>query len=156
MSVRNWVWFLASIAVIICDQLSKYEISAWLEPYQPYPLIPMLDLTLAFNTGAAFSFLGSSGPWHHWFFVSLSTFVSMALFVWILRLASSERVQLLGFSLILGGAVGNLIDRLTRGYVIDFIEVYYKNHHFPIFNVADSAITVGVILITYSAIRLKK
>lgn len=103
----------------------------------------MFNLTLAYNSGAAFSFLSGAGDWHRWFFAGFSFIVSVILAVWLYRTESQSRFLLVGISLILGGAIGNLIDRALDGYVIDFIDVYYKHHHFATFNLADSAICIG-------------
>ena len=145
--MKKWHWFLVTIAVIICDQISKYWVGIALIPYKPIPVVPMLNLTLAYNTGAAFSFLSGAGDWHRWFFAGFSTLVSVILIIWLLRTSNQDRLQSLGVSLILGGALGNLIDRGIQGYVIDFIDVYYKNHHFATFNLADSAISIGAALL---------
>lgn len=148
--MKKWMWFLVSVLVIVADQISKYVVSMQLEPYQSYDVMPMLNLTLAYNTGAAFSFLSSAGDWHHLFFMGFSTIVSLGLIVWIVRLPKqAAKIQYTALALILGGAVANLIDRIKFGYVIDFIDVYYKNHHWPIFNIADSAITIGTLLLAY-------
>ena len=151
--MKKWHWFVLSFIVILMDQASKYFISAGLTPYQPVAISPMLNLTLAYNSGAAFSFLSHAGQWHHWFFIGFSLIMSMALIIWIIRLASTERLQLLALSLILGGAIGNLIDRLFFGSVIDFIDVYYKHHHWPVFNLADSAICIGAFLLFIDLMR---
>ncbi|WP_133127123.1 signal peptidase II [Legionella nagasakiensis] len=145
--MRKWPWFLLSLSVILLDQGSKYWALHNLSFYQPLPVMPMLNLTLAYNTGAAFSFLSGAGEWHRWFFAGFSLLMSIALTIWILRSASSALLQLMALSLILGGALSNLIDRATLGHVIDFIDVYYKNHHWPIFNIADSAICLGAGLL---------
>ncbi len=148
--MSKWMWFLLSAFVIFADQVSKYWVSTHLTLYEPIAIMPMLNFTLAYNTGAAFSFLSSAGVWHHWFFMGFSCIVSTALIIWMIRLPTkTERLQLGALSLILGGALANLIDRVTLGYVIDFIDVYYKNHHWPIFNIADSAITVGTLLLAF-------
>jgi signal peptidase II len=144
---RCGLWFLLSFLVIAVDQVSKYYATERLIAYQFDPVMPMLNFTLAYNTGAAFSFLSGTGAWHVWFFMGFSVLVSLGLVVWMVRLPKQERMQLCALSLILGGAIGNLIDRFKLGYVIDFIDVYYKNHHWPIFNLADSAITVGTVLL---------
>ena len=148
--MKKWMWFLCSLLVVVADQLSKYVASMRLVPYQPEAVMPMFNFTLAFNTGAAFSFLSGAGDWHHWFFMVFSIVVSIVLMIWIVRLPIAERLQLTALSLVLGGALGNLIDRVRLGYVIDFLDVYYKNHHWPIFNIADSAITVGTVLLAMS------
>lgn len=147
--MKNWPWFFVSIGVILVDQFSKMWAMMDLLPYQPKAVLPMVNLTLAFNTGAAFSFLHHSGQWHQWFFACFSFAMSVGISVWILRLQSNARLQLLAFSLILGGAIGNLIDRLRLGYVIDFIDVYYQTHHWPIFNFADSAIVLAALILLY-------
>lgn len=141
--MKKWYWFLLSIIVIILDQASKYWVETFLTPYKPMPIVPMLNMTLAYNTGAAFSFLSGAGGWHRWFFACFSLVVSIILFIWLLRTPAKARLQSLGISLILGGAVGNLIDRSLNGFVVDFIDVYYQYHHFATFNLADSAICIG-------------
>jgi signal peptidase II len=140
-------WLLLSVVVIILDQLTKWLAEAALLPYQPVPVMPMFNLTLAYNTGAAFSFLSDAGGWQRWFFISLTLVVVSVLFSWIWRMRAEERLHAISISLILGGAIGNLIDRVWLGHVIDFLDVYYKTYHWPIFNIADSAITIGVILL---------
>jgi len=140
-------WLLLSVAVIALDQASKWLAETSLIPYQPVPVMPLVNLTLAYNTGAAFSFLSDAGGWQRWFFVVLSLVVSAVLFSWLWRMRAEERLHAVSISLILGGAIGNLIDRIWLGHVIDFLDVYYGSHHWPIFNIADSAITVGVVLL---------
>lgn len=145
--MKKWHWFILSIIVIICDQASKYWVGVLLTPYKPLPVIPMLNITLAYNTGAAFSFLSGAGDWHRWFFAGFSLIVSIILVIWLWRTPLQARLQSAGISLILGGALGNLIDRGLHGYVIDFIDVYYKYHHFATFNIADSAICIGAAIL---------
>jgi signal peptidase II len=145
--MKKWHWFILSIAIIIADQLSKYCIALSFIPYTPMPVIPMLNITLAYNTGAAFSFLSGAGGWHRWFFAGFSLTVSTILVFWLWKTHTQDTLQSAGISLILGGAVGNLIDRALQGYVIDFIDVYYKHHHFATFNLADSAISIGTALL---------
>lgn len=151
--MKHWRWYLLSIAVIFFDQVSKYWVGTSLTPYTPMPVVPMLNITLAYNTGAAFSFLSGAGDWHRWFFAAFSFIVSLILIVWIARTNLQERLQLAGISLILGGAVGNLIDRGLHGYVVDFIDVFYKHHHFATFNIADSAICIGAGLLLLDLLR---
>lgn len=145
--MKNWPWLVLSLVVVIIDQTSKFWAASVLLPYHPEPIVPMLNLTLAFNTGAAFSFLDTGSSWHRWVFASFSFVMSVVLFIWILRLPVKAKMQLFALSFILGGAIGNLIDRAFVGYVIDFIDVYYKNYHWPDFNIADSAICVGALLL---------
>lgn len=142
--MRRWYWFILSLVIIVCDQASKYWVSVSLVPYKPLPVLPMFNLTLAYNSGAAFSFLSGAGDWHRWFFAGFSLIASIMLAIWLYRNASKQSSLLsAGVSLILGGAIGNLFDRALHGYVVDFIDVYYKHHHFATFNIADSAICVG-------------
>ncbi len=145
--MKKWPWFVLALTVIFVDQASKYWAAWALVPYQPESIFPLFNLTLAYNSGAAFSFLSGAGEWHRWFFAGFSLIMSAALTVGIIRLAPTRRLQLLAFSLILGGAIGNLIDRAVFGYVIDFIDIYYKNYHWPVFNLADSAICIGAFLL---------
>lgn len=140
-------WLLLSVIVILIDQLTKWFAEAMLVPYQPVPIIPMFNLTLAYNTGAAFSFLSDAGGWQRWFFIVLTTIVIIVLFGWLWRMRAEEKLHAVSISLILGGAIGNLIDRVLLGHVIDFLDVYYDQYHWPIFNIADSAITAGVMLL---------
>jgi signal peptidase II len=141
--MKKWHWFALSIIVVACDQASKYWAEVVLIPYKPLPVIPLLNFTLAFNTGAAFSFLNGTGDWHRLFFSGFSLIMSVVLIIWLYRASSQARWLCAGISFILGGAVGNLIDRAFYGYVIDFIDVYYQHHHFATFNIADSAICIG-------------
>lgn len=150
--MKKWNWMLISILVIILDQASKYWVQSALIPYRPMPVMPMLNFTLAFNTGASFSFLSGAGEWHKVFFAGFSLIISTILFIWFWRTDTSYKLQLSGISLILGGAIGNLIDRGIHGHVIDFIDFYYKNHHFATFNIADSAICLGAGILILDAL----
>lgn len=145
--MKKWPWLLLSLVVILIDQLTKFWAAKHLMPYQPEPLVPMVNFTLAFNTGAAFSFLSSAGGWQRWIFAAFSLIMSIVLLIWLMRIPNRFKLQLAGVSLILGGAIGNLYDRALIGYVVDFIEVYYKNYHWPVFNIADSAICIGALLL---------
>ena len=145
--MKKWPWFALAFLVVVIDQATKYWASLTLSPYQPKAVMPMLNLVLAYNTGAAFSFLSGAGEWHRWFFSSFSALMSIVLITWMFRLKSAAYLQLAALSLVLGGAIGNLIDRFFLGYVIDFIDLYYKNHHWPVFNIADSAICLGAFLL---------
>ena len=115
-----------------------------------------LNMTLAHNYGAAFSFLADAGGWQRWFFIALTAVVSVVLLVWLVRLPRREWVTGLGLGLILGGAIGNVADRVRLGYVVDFIDVHFRGWHYPAFNVADSAITCGVALLLIDAIILSR
>jgi signal peptidase II len=151
--MRHWLWL--SGLVIGLDQLSKWLAASLLVPYQRVPVLPSFNLTLMYNTGAAFSFLADAGGWQRWFFLLLSLAISVALVIWISRLKRGQTLLAIALSLILGGAIGNLIDRVVYGYVIDFLDFYYyaawphwlAGRPWPAFNLADSAITVGVVLL---------
>lgn len=151
-----WVWLFVSAVVIVLDWHTKQMATAALELYRPIEVFSWLNMTLAHNYGAAFSFLSDAGGWQRWFFIILASGVSLALLVWLLRLPRNEWLTGLGLSLILGGAIGNLVDRIQLGYVVDFIDVYYKNWHYPAFNVADSAITCGVILLLLDVLLISR
>lgn len=150
-TLRNWLWIV--LLILFADQATKILADALLVYRQPVPLLPMFNLTLVYNTGAAFSFLSDAGGWQRWFFMLLSFGVSIALVIWLQKLASHEKLQTVSIAMILGGAIGNLIDRSIYGHVIDFIDVYYQNHHWPAFNIADSAISVGVTLLIIDSFR---
>ncbi|MFY7697925.1 MAG: signal peptidase II [Legionella sp.] len=145
--MKRGLWFVLSFIIVALDQGSKCLMNRWLLPYEPQPIMPMFNLNLAYNSGAAFSFLSNAGEWHRWFFVSFSFIMSAVLIIWMLRLPRQALLQLTAISLILGGAVGNLIDRAWQGYVIDFIDFYYGSYHWPVFNIADSAICLGAFLL---------
>jgi len=142
--------------VLLLDGYSKALVGEALELYRPLEVFPWLNITLAHNYGAAFSFLSEAGGWQRWFFVALASAVSLVLLVWLLRLPRKDWVTGLALSLILGGAVGNLTDRIRLGYVIDFVDVHFGGWHYPAFNVADSAITCGVILLLVDALLLSR
>jgi signal peptidase II len=133
--------------VLVLDQMSKLAVLRLIEPYQTIPVIPGFNLTLAFNRGASFSFLADAGGWQRWLFSAISVAASVVIVVLLRRTAPGDRLNGIGLSLVLGGAVGNLIDRLWLGRVVDFLDVYYGTAHWPAFNVADSAITVGAALL---------
>lgn len=154
--MKKWHWFILSILIVVADQLSKYWAGVSLTPYKPMPVFPMLNFTLAFNTGAAFSFLNGAGGWHRWFFASFSFIMSIALIIWLIRAPKKDYLVSAGISLILGGAVGNLIDRAAYGYVVDFIDVYYQHHHFATFNIADSAICIGAVFLMLDVLINRK
>ena len=142
---------MLSAVVLLLDQGSKLLADARLVFHEPVGLLPFFNLRLAYNTGAAFSFLGNAGGWQRWFFAGISVLVISVLVVWMRRLKPEQWQLSAAFALIIGGALGNLIDRLVYGHVIDFIDVYYKTWHWPTFNIADSAITVGAGLLLLDA-----
>lgn len=138
--------------MVILDQLTKKIAEAELLLHKPVAIFPSFNFTLMYNKGAAFSFLSEAGGWQRIFFVALSTIISIFLFFWLKQISTDDRQknnQLLqiAIALILGGAIGNLIDRAMTGAVVDFIQLYYSTYYFPAFNIADSAITVGAALL---------
>lgn len=146
----KWLWL--SALVIVLDQITKYMVTDSLHLFQSIPILPSLNLVLAHNTGAAFSFLSDAGGWQRWFFVVLAIGISIVIVIWISRLKTDERRLAVALSLVLGGAIGNVWDRIAHGYVVDFIDVYYGSWHWPAFNVADSAIFVGAALLIIDAL----
>ena len=149
-------WLGLSLLAIVLDQGSKLIIDSSMQLYQSIPVLPSFNLTYVHNTGAAFSFLSEAGGWQRWFFAGLALGISIIIAVWLSRLQKHETLLAVSLSLILGGAVGNLIDRLAYGYVIDFLDVYYGTWHWPAFNIADSAITLGVALMLLESFGLGK
>ena len=149
---RGWRWLPIAVLVIVLDQLTK----TWIAHHFAYGarlvLLPVLEITLRYNRGAAFSFLADASGWQRWLFATLAVAVAIGIIVWLWRLQARRQWLLaVSLSLILAGALGNLIDRLRLGHVIDFIVVHWKDAYFPAFNVADSAITVGAILMLLDA-----
>lgn len=149
-------WPVIAVLVILLDQGSKLLAEAYLSYHQPVPLLPVLNLTLSYNPGAAFSFLGEASGWQRWLFSGFAVAVSVVLVIWLRRLPPGERWMTWALSLLLGGAIGNLVDRLAYGHVIDFIHVYYDRWHYPIFNIADCGITVGAAMILIHAFFLDR
>ena len=150
---RFIAWISVAILVIAADQVTKWAIIEWVALYDRVPINSFLNLTHQQNTGAAFSFLANAGGWQRWFFVVLASAVSLMIVVWMWRIRDEGPLVLIaGLSLVLGGAIGNLLDRLLLGYVTDFIQVWFGSWAFPSFNVADSAITVGAVLLIIDAL----
>ncbi len=138
--------YLISTIVIVTDQITKIAAENAILLYEQIVVLPVFNLTLAYNRGAAFSFLADAGGWQRYFFTVISLIVSMFLIVWLARLAKPERLMTWSLALILGGAIGNLIDRVAYGHVIDFIQVHWNEAYFPSFNIADVGISIGAIL----------
>jgi signal peptidase II len=148
-------WLSLSVLVIALDQITKIVATNALVLHEPVAVLPLFNLTLAHNTGAAFSFLSDAGGWQRWFFTGTALVVSAVIVAWIARLKSGQRWLAVALALILGGALGNVWDRITLGYVIDFLDFYYGDWHWPAFNVADSAITVGAVMLAVDALFLE-
>jgi len=154
MLMLKWSW--VSLLVIILDQLTKLWASSALSYGEPVAVVPFFNLTLMHNTGAAFSFLSDAGGWQRWFFALVALVISAVILVWLKRLPSEKVLLALALALVLGGALGNVWDRIYLGYVVDFIDVYYNNLHWPAFNLADSAIFIGAVLLIIDSLRGEK
>lgn len=145
---RNYLkWYVLSLLVVLLDQVSKHLISQWLLPYQVQAILPFFNLTLSHNTGAAFGFLSHHPQLAQWLFSAIAVVMSVVLMVWIKKLPANRPLLATAFACVLGGAIGNLIDRCRYGYVVDFLDFYYQNWHFATFNIADSAISIGAVLL---------
>jgi signal peptidase II len=147
----KWLWL--SGLVIMLDQATKLAADKLLTSHSPVTVIPdFFNFVLAYNSGAAFSFLSDAGGWQRWFFTALAMIVSVVLIFWIKNLSRQERWTAVALSLILGGAIGNVIDRIIYGHVIDFIQWYYGHFYWPSFNIADSAICVGAAILIFQTL----
>ena len=140
-------WLIVSIVIIVLDQVTKFYAVQSLVLHESKYIYDGFNMTLMYNSGAAFSFLSDAGGWQRWFFIGVSCFISIVIVIWMYNSLAKGRWLLFALAFILGGALGNLWDRLTLGYVVDFIEVYYKDLYWPAFNIADSAITIGAIML---------
>jgi signal peptidase II len=150
---RHWSrWLLVSLAVIAADLATKAWIAAAFAPGESREITPFLNLVLVYNTGAAFSFLANAGGWQRWFFTGVTIVISVAI-LFMLRRQHNERLLATAFALVLGGALGNLYDRVRLGHVVDFVQLHAAGYYWPAFNVADSAICVGVALLIWDSVR---
>ena len=147
----GWLW--CSLAVIVLDQATKLAAEKLIDPASSVELAPMLDLVLAYNTGAAFSILSTAGGWQRWLFIGLAIVICAFIIHWLRALPRGARRTPLALSLILGGAAGNVIDRVRIGAVVDFIDFHVDGWHWPAFNVADSAICIGAVLLVLGTFR---
>ena len=168
------LWLGIAAAVTVIDQLTKYAAEAMLEFHQPVVWLPHFNFTLAYNSGAAFSFLSDQSGWQRWFFVILALGVCALIIHWLRRVGAAEKATGLALALILGGALGNVIDRLMYGHVVDFIDVYYTTAgycsvlfspvpaadgmecHWPAFNIADSAISLGAVMMIIASFKSRQ
>jgi signal peptidase II len=148
---RAAVWLLLSALVVLADQLSKSYITSHYGEFEFTTVLPILDITRMHNVGAAFSFLATASGWQRWLFISLAVIVSIGIVVWLYRMPRSQGLLACGLALVLGGAMGNVIDRIRLGAVVDFIHFHWDRAYFPAFNIADSAITVGAACLILDA-----
>ena len=154
---HHYRWLLVAVFVIVADQLTKRLVIEALTLYERIGILPVFDLVRLHNTGAAFSFLANASGWQNMLFTGIAIVVSLIIAGWMLTLPRKGRGVLgIGLALVLGGAIGNIIDRIVHGYVIDFLLFYYRNWSYPAFNIADSAITCGVILILFDGLILER
>ena len=153
MAASGWRWLPVTAIVIAIDQVTKLVVVRHVALYSSIKVLPVLDISLRYNKGAAFSFLENASGWQRWFFTALALGVSGAIVIWMRRLKSAKEWLLsLSLALILAGALGNVIDRLRLGHVIDFIVAHWHRSEFPAFNVADSSITIGAALLLLDAL----
>ena len=150
----NWRWLWLAAAVIGLDQLSKHWILAAFRPGEELPLTSFASLVLAFNRGAAFSFLAGGSGWQRWLFAVIAVAACVAM-LWFLR-RGGRALFCAGLALIIGGALGNLFDRITLGHVVDFVLLHWRDWYYPAFNVADSAITVGAVALIVDSFRERR
>jgi signal peptidase II len=147
------LWLIVSALVVVIDQLSKAYIAQHFGEFEFTRVLPILDITRMHNVGAAFSFLASASGWQRWVFIGLAVVVSIGITVWLVRLPrGAHKLLACGLALVLGGALGNVIDRIRLGHVIDFIHFHWERAYFPAFNVADSAITIGAACLLLDAL----
>lgn len=144
---RYFAWLGLAALLLALDLWTKHLATQTLELYRPLVVTDWLNLTLAHNDGAAFSLLAGAGGWQRWFFTGVAVLVSAVLLVWLKRLPHRARLLPVSLALVLGGALGNMVDRIRLGYVVDFVDVHYQGWHWPAFNVADSVIVLGVVLL---------
>ncbi len=147
-------WLGLSALVITLDQISKLEINSHFVHGESLAVLGVFNVVLAHNTGAAFSMLNDAGGWQRWMFSAIAVVASIWI-VWLLRKHQQQELFCFALALILGGALGNLMDRIAYGYVVDFLDFHWGNHHFPAFNIADSAITCGAALMLWDSLMHK-
>lgn len=149
--IRQWIYLTA--LVLVLDQYTKTYILSNYGLQQKIPLMPFFNISLSLNRGAAFGFLADSGGWQRWLFVGIASIISIIVFVWTVKLNKKDRLEGIALSCVLGGALGNLIDRIRHGFVVDFIDFYVKDWHWYTFNVADAAICVGAFLLIMVSVK---
>jgi signal peptidase II len=153
-SSLRWLW--VTLFILVIDQVTKHWVVGSMGLHQSIPVLPFFSITYAQNTGAAFSFLADQGGWQRWFFTAIATIASIVFLVWLKRTPSNQPILALALACMLSGAVGNLIDRVLFGYVIDFLDFHWQGNSFPIFNIADSIIFIGAALMIIDSYKQEK
>jgi signal peptidase II len=144
---KNLRWLWLTLFILVVDQLTKYISNTQMNTGESIHMLPIFNIALAHNQGAAFSLLSNAGGWQQWLFSIIAIVISCIVIVWLYRLPPKHSWSAAALALVLGGAIGNLVDRLYYGYVIDFLEFHIKQYYWPTFNVADSAVCIGVIML---------
>ena len=147
----RWLWL--TIICLIADQVTKQIVANNMDLYQSIDVLPFFNITYVHNLGAAFSFLADQGGWQRWFFTAIAAIASIVFIVWLAKTPKQQKLLSVAFALMLSGAVGNLIDRVLFGYVIDFLDFYGFGYHFPAFNIADSMIFIGAALMIFDSFK---
>jgi len=154
--VRRYHWILIAVLVFALDRISKVLAFQHLQIEEPVGIFPMFNLFLTFNTGAAFGFLHEAGGWQEWLFIGVASVVSIFLIIWVFQIKTNHLWLKVALALVLGGTLGNLYDRVVYSHVIDFLDFYYNQWHYPAFNLADSAICIGAIMLIIDIFMQKK
>lgn len=147
----RWLWL--TLVFLVADQVTKQLIVSNMDLYESIDILPFFNLTYVHNLGAAFSFLADQGGWQRWFFTAIAAIASIVFIVWLAKTPKQQALLSAAFALMLSGAVGNLIDRVLFGYVIDFLDFYGFGYHFPAFNIADSMIFIGAALMIFDSFK---
>ena len=150
-SMLRWLWL--SVFLLVLDQITKVVISNTFDMHERLQVLPVFELTLVHNHGAAFSFLADQGGWQRWFLAGISVVISAVLVVWLYRIPKSDKWMAICLAAILGGALGNLVDRVLYGYVVDFLSFHWGDSYYPSFNIADMAISLGAFMMVVDIIR---
>lgn len=153
---KKYYWIFIAILVFALDRITKMLVLQYLQFNEPVNILPFFNLFFNFNTGAAFGFLNQAGGWQEWLFIGIAIAVSISLVIWQFRIHTEHTWLKITLALILGGTLGNLYDRITYHYVIDFLDFYYKQWHYATFNLADSAICIGAIMLVVDTFRKDK
>ena len=147
------IWLLLSLLLFAVDYITKAVVVANMKLYESIEILPIFNFTYLHNYGAAFSFLSDAGGWQRWFFSTIAVVISLLLTYWLKKLPAKNWVLCGAYAMVIGGAIGNLVDRLVHGFVVDFLHFYYQDCHYPAFNVADIAFVCGAGLLLFDAFK---